>query len=190
MPPPVGRDFEAIRRQLTEWFPAVLPQSASHVEVGEIGGPGGTGFSSDTLIFDLRYRDGSASVERGIVARIKPSGFQLFPDYDLPAQYGVMKALQGTGVPVPTMLWEERTGDVIGDPFYLMEKVEGQCPADNPPFTAEGWVKEMSAEEQTTLWTGYLDTLVKIHALDPVELKLDFLPFRKWWCLRALWRVG
>lgn len=175
MPPPVGRDLEQIRAQLGAWFASVLPAGASEIDLGEIGGPGGTGFSSDTLIFDLRYWANSEIVERGLVARIKPSGFQLFPDYDLPAQYSVMKALQGSGVPVPTMLWEERTGSVIGDPFYVMEKVDGLCPADNPPFTAEGWLKEMSADDQTTLWTGYIDILAKIHALDPVELKLDFL---------------
>ncbi|MBW2724895.1 MAG: phosphotransferase family protein [Deltaproteobacteria bacterium] len=175
MPAPVGRDLEQIRTQLEAWFPTVLPDDVRDVEVGEIGGPGGTGFSSDTLIFDLRYLRAGTLVEQGLVARIKPSGYQLFPDYDLPAQYGVMKALQDTEIPVPKMLWEERSGDVVGDAFYVMEKIEGTCPADNPPYTAEGWLKEMSAEDQRTLWHGYVDILAKIHALDPVELKLDFL---------------
>jgi len=90
MPAPVGRDLEQLRTQLEAWFPTVLPDDAREVEVGEIGGPGGTGFSSDTLIFDLRYQSAGTVVERGLVARIKPSGYQLFPEYDLPAQYGVM----------------------------------------------------------------------------------------------------
>lgn len=175
MPAPVGRDLEQIRAQLEAWFSSVLPDDASQVEVGEVGGPGGTGFSSDTLIFDLRYRSGGADFERGLVARIQPSGYQLFPEYDLPAQYGVMKALGDTDVPVPTMLWQERAGDVIGDAFYVMEKVAGLCPADNPPYTAEGWLKQMSREDQQILWQGYLEILAKVHALDPVELKLDFL---------------
>lgn len=175
MPAPIGRDLEAIRRRLEAWFASVLPADASGIEVGEVGGPGGTGFSSDTLIFDLCYRSGGVNVERGLVARIKPSGFQLFPEYDLPSQYAVMHALRDSGIPVPAMLWEERTGDAIGDPFYVMEKNDGLCPADNPPYTAEGWLKQMSREDQSTLWNGYIDILVKIHALDPAELKLDFL---------------
>ena len=175
MPAPVGRDLEKIRSQLRDWFPSVLPDDASDVSLGMIGGPGGTGFSSETLIFDLRYREAGRMVERGLVARIEPSGFQLFPEYDLPAQYAVMRALRDTRIPVPEMLWEERTGDVIGDPFYLMTKVEGQCPADRPPYTAEGWVKALPADQQARLWDGYLDILIDIHALDPVELKLDFL---------------
>ncbi len=175
MPAPIGRDLAKTRKQLQAWFPGVLPDDASDVEVGEVTGPGGTGFSSDTLIFELRYRSAGESIERGYVARVHPSGFQLFPEYDLPAQFGVMKALWNTPVPVPQMLYEERSGDVIGQPFYLMSKVDGQCPADNPPYTAEGWVKDLSEADQRTLWDGYLDILVEIHALDPVELKLDFL---------------
>lgn len=175
MPAPVGRDFEKIRSQLEGWFASVLPADAQEIRVGEVGGPGGTGFSSDTLIFDLSYRSGGAPVERGLVVRIKPSGFQLFPEYDLPAQYGVMKALGPTSIPVPTMLWEESSSDVIGDPFYVMEKIDGQCPGDSPPYTAEGWLKEMGAGDQSILWNGYVDILADIHALDPVELKLDFL---------------
>ncbi len=175
MPAPVGRDLGKFRTQLEAWFPTVLPDDASHVKVGEIGGPGGTGFSSDTVIFDLDYRSDGRDVHRGLVVRIQPTGFQIFPEYDLPAQYNVMKALRDTDVPVPTMLWQELTGDVIGSTFYVMEKIEGLCPADNPSYTVEGWLKEMSAEGQAELWQGYIETLAKVHALDPVELKLDFL---------------
>ncbi len=171
MPAPVGRDLGKFRTQLEAWFPTVLPDDASHVKVGEIGGPGGTGFSSDTVIFDLDYRSDGRDVHRGLVVRIQPTGFQIFPEYDLPAQYNVMKALRDTAVPVPTMLWQELTGDVIGSTFYVMEKIEGLCPADNPSYTVEGWLKEMSAEGQAELWQGYIETLAKVHALDPVELK-------------------
>ena len=133
MPAPLGRDLEQLRSRLESWFASVLPDDASGIEVGEVGGPGGTGFSSDTLIFDLRYRSGGEDHTRGLVARIKPSGFHLFPEYDLPSQYGIMHALRNTEIPVPTMLWEERTGDAIGDPFYVMEKIDGLCPRTTLP---------------------------------------------------------
>ncbi|MDP6978570.1 MAG: phosphotransferase family protein [Myxococcota bacterium] len=175
MPAPIGRDLEQTRAQLQDWIPAVLPDDATDVNVGPLAGPGATGFSSDTLIFDLSYRSDGMYIERGLVARIHPSGFQLFPEYDLPAQFGVMKALWDTRVPVPEMLYEQRTGDVIGQPFYLMGRVPGQCPADNPPYTAEGWVKELSEADQRSMWDGYVDILVEIHALDPAKLGLDFL---------------
>jgi aminoglycoside phosphotransferase (APT) family kinase protein len=170
----VGRDLELTRKQLSEWFSGLLPD-ARNVEIGALAGPGGTGFSSDTLIFDLSYTESGRSRERGLVIRIQPTGFQLFPEYDLPAQYQIMKALGPTDVPVPTMLWEERTGDVIGAEFYVMERVTGEAPADNPPYTAEGFVKDMTAAEQAELWNSYLQTLAAIHRLDPYALGLGNL---------------
>ncbi|MFP8881546.1 MAG: phosphotransferase family protein [Myxococcota bacterium] len=174
MPAPVGRDLELMRKRLVEWFGGLLP-AARDLEIGELTGPGATGFSSDTLIFDLTYTETGRSVSRGLVARIQPSGFQVFPEYDLPAQYEIMKALEATDVAVPKMLWEEWTGDVIGDAFYVMERVDGNTPADNPPYTAEGFLKEMSPRDQSTLWRGYIETLAAIHRLDPFELGLGGL---------------
>lgn len=174
MPAPVGRDLELTRKRLVEWFGGLLPE-ARDLAIGALTGPGATGFSSDTLIFDLTYRQSGHPISRGLVARIQPSGFQLFPEYDLPAQYGIMKALAETDVAVPKMLWEDWTGDVIGDAFYVMERIDGQTPADNPPYTAEGFLKEMSPADQSTLWRGYIETLAAIHRLDPFELGLGGL---------------
>lgn len=174
MPAPVGRDLEKTSAQLLSWLAARL-EEASDLEIGELTGPGSTGFSSDTLLFDLSYRREGQRETRGLVARIKPTGFQLFPEYDLEAQFKIMDALGPTDVAVPRMLFEERSGDVIGAPFYLMERIEGKAPADNPPYTAEGWLLEMSAKEQSALWHGYVSSLAAIHRLDPTLLGLDFL---------------
>jgi aminoglycoside phosphotransferase (APT) family kinase protein len=174
MPAPVGRDLEATRLQLEGWFAKRIPE-AREIELGELSGPGSTGFSSDTLIFDLHYKEASEAITRGLVVRIHPSGFQLFPDYDLPAQYRVMKSLEDSDVVVPKMLWEEHSAELLGSPFYVMEKVEGHAPSDNPPYTAKGWLREMGSEDQSRLWSGYIDTLVAVHRLDPYELGLDFL---------------
>lgn len=170
----MGRDLELTRRQLARWFEQKLP-GARDVAVGPLSGPGGTGFSSDTLIFDLTWTEGGQPRERGIVIRIQPTGFQLFPEYDLRAQYQIMKALGPTDVPVPTMLWEERDDAAIGAAFYVMERVVGEAPADNPPYTAEGFLKEMAPAQQRELWMSYLEALAAIHRLDPIALGLGNL---------------
>lgn len=174
MPAPVGRDLELTRAQLLGWFENALPD-ASDVEVGELTGPGGTGFSSDTLLFDLTYREAAECFTIGLVARIHPTGFQLFPEYDLPAQYRIMAALAESDVKVPKMLWEEPTGDVIGSPFYVMEQIQGEAPADNPPYTAEGWLKDLAPKAQSRLWLDYVETLAAVHRVDPFRLGLGFL---------------
>jgi aminoglycoside phosphotransferase (APT) family kinase protein len=73
------------------------------------------------------------------------------------------------------MYWQEQTGEVIGAPFYLMEKMEGRVPADSPSYNAEGWMTELQPADREAMWQSYLETLVRIHQLDPAELGLGFL---------------
>ena len=132
MPAPIGRDLELTRKQLAHWLPGVL-SDATNIEVGELSGPGATGFSSDTLLCDIAFRRDGRPETLGVAIRIHPREPTVFPEYDLPMQFAVMGALAETAVPVPQMLWQERTGDVIGDAFYVMSKIEGQALSDNPP---------------------------------------------------------
>jgi aminoglycoside phosphotransferase (APT) family kinase protein len=180
MPAPVGRDFEQTRHQLQAWLPELLrahwDDEVSDVRVGELAGPEATGFSSDTLMFDVSFRTSRAGEQAlGLVARILPQRMFLFPEYDLPAQFRILRALEPTEIAVPTAYWEEPSGDVIGAPFYLMGRVEGRIPADNPPYNAAGWVTELSPEDRAAMWRSYLETLVALRALDPTALGLGFL---------------
>ena len=174
MPAPIGRDLELTRKQLAHWLPGVL-SDATNIEVGELSGPGATGFSSDTLLCDIAFRRDGRPETLGVAIRIHPREPTVFPEYDLPMQFAVMGALAETAVPVPQMLWQERTGDVIGDAFYVMSKIEGQALSDNPPYNSEGWVTEVTPDERSCMWRSYLESLAAIHALDPIELGLGFL---------------
>ncbi len=177
MPAPLGRDLELTRKQLAEWLPSVLTD-ATDIEIGELSGPGATGFSSDTLLCDIRYQPKASDAgptTLGVAIRIHPKKPFVFPEYDLPMQFRVMRALAETKILVPEMLWEERSGDVIGDAFYVMSKIEGLAPSDNPPYNTEGWVTQLTSPERARMWRSYLETLADIHALDPVALGLSFL---------------
>jgi aminoglycoside phosphotransferase (APT) family kinase protein len=174
MPAPIGRDLELTRKQLQQWLPGVMPD-ASKIEVGELSGPGATGFSSDTLLCDIDYQREGRAHQLGVAIRIHPREPYLFPEYDLPMQFRVMGALADTAIPVPEMLWQEQTGDVLGDAFYVMSKIEGRALADNPPYNSAGWVTELTPPERARMWRSYLETMAAIHALDPVELGLSFL---------------
>ena len=165
MPAPEPRDLELTRKQLLEWLPARLP-GASHLRVENLKGPEATGFSSDTVMFDVRYREGGRERELGLVARIRPTFFQVFPEYDLARQFRVMKLLEPTPVPVPSVYWEEPSDGVLGSNFYVMAFVPGRIPTDNPPYHLGGWVSEVSPEEREALWWDGLRTLAAIHKLD------------------------
>jgi aminoglycoside phosphotransferase (APT) family kinase protein len=111
-----------------------------------------------------------------MVARVQPDGPGVFPTCDLGKEAAVMRALAvGTPVATPTVLFHETDPSILGSPFLVMERVAGRVPADDPPFTAAGWVLELSPTERARLWENGLVTVGQIHDADWRSLGLEFL---------------
>jgi aminoglycoside phosphotransferase (APT) family kinase protein len=175
MPGPKERNLEETGEQLVGWLAKRMPE-ASELEVGGLGGPATTGFSNDTLLFDVSWKEAGEHKSQGLVARIKPTGYQIFPEYDLSVQYRIMKILgEQTSIPVPRMYWMEEDDSLLGAPFYVMEQVEGRIPTDNPPYHAGGWMHEVEPREREAIWWSGFDTMAELHHLDWRKLGLDFL---------------
>lgn len=175
MPEPRGRDLEATREALAPWLRARLP-GRPKVELSALSGPSDTGFSSDTLLFDARISEGGRERVERLVARLEPRGFNVFPHYDVAAQFRILEILGArTDVPVPRARWLETDESVLGVPFYVMDRVEGVVPTDNPPMHVGGWVPGLSEEERERLWWNGVEVLARIHRLDPFALGLDFV---------------
>jgi len=60
-------------------------------------------------------------------------------------------------------------------PFFTMDPVEGQVPADNLPYTLEGWVIEGTPEQQARMWWSGIDALAAVHRVDWTALGLGWL---------------
>ncbi len=173
MPAP-RRDLDLTRRQLTAWLRTKLPD-ARELAIDEVRGPSETGFSSDTLMFDARWLDGAGARHERLVARFKPSGDTVFPHYDMSLQYRVMKTLGDTDVPVPRMRWFEADEALLGAPFYVMDRVDGRVPTDNPPYHVGGWLHDLAPAEREALWWSGLDAMARVHRLDWRALGFSFL---------------
>jgi aminoglycoside phosphotransferase (APT) family kinase protein len=175
MPTPWERDLVLARQRLTEWMQRMLP-GASGVELSELIAPQSSGFSNETLLFSARWRDGGRERTEKLVVRIQPTGYQVFPEYDMRKQFECMRLLAATDVPVPRVFWlEERDTGLFGAPFYVMGQVEGQAASDNPPYTAAGWIHEAKPADQARIWQGGIDAIAKIVRLDWRELGFGFL---------------
>lgn len=173
MPVP-RRDLELTRKRLTEWLATKLPD-ADDIRVSPLTGPGATGFSSDTLMFDLAWTEGGRERRDELVVRTKPTGFQVFPEYDLGQQFEIMRILGQTDVPVPRVFWMEEDESILDAPFYVMQRVSGQIPPDHPTYHTEGWVKEIPPEDRAAIWWDGLEALIRIHRLDWRTLGFGFL---------------
>src|ERR1700694_2775245 len=163
---PEQRDPPVTRSQLTKWLAQKLPGSRQ-VWVSEISGPGATGFSNETILFDARWADNAGQHQESLVARVKPSKYSIFLDPQFEEQYKVMDLLvRHTEIPLPPTYWYEADEWVLGSPFYVMAKVDGLIPADIPPYTIDGWVHEATpAQREKMYWSG-LGAMSQIHMVD------------------------
>jgi aminoglycoside phosphotransferase (APT) family kinase protein len=115
--------------------------------------------------------------EQRLVVRVAPTKHLLFLNASFDTQYRVMHTLAegGAGVPLPKLGWFEEDPQYLGVPFFTMDHVEGDVPADNLPYTMDGWVLEATPEQQSKMWWSGIDALSAVHHADWRELGLDWL---------------
>jgi aminoglycoside phosphotransferase (APT) family kinase protein/putative sterol carrier protein len=141
------------------------------VEISALRKPS-AGVSNETVLFDARV--GSGPTEH-LVARLTPAGPAVFPEYDLARQYRVMECLAESGVPVPPLVGWEADASVLGSPFYVMRKIDGEIPSEVPPYHAFGHCLALSPARRAAMWWSGIETLARIHRLDWRRLGLGFL---------------
>ena len=170
------RDLDETAAKLIEWLSPKLSVPAGDIRIEDLDAPLGTGFSSDTLLFDLVYAKDGQEHREGMVARLEPEEYIVFPTYDIAFQVRVLQMLEDTDVPVPRVRWFEPDASVLGVPFYLMDRIVGNVPSDNPPMHEEGWIAdELSEAERTAVWWNGFEAMCKVHRLDWKGLGFDFM---------------
>ena len=160
---------------LRAWFDRV--RGFGDVEIAHVSIPGGTGFSNETILFDATWSDGGVAEKHELVARVAPSSYQVFPDDTFVLQFHVMRALDATDLPVPAVHWFEPDEAWFGQPFWIMARVRGDIPTDNPPYACAGWLADATPAEQTRAWVSGIEAMAAVHnlpldALSPVAQHL------------------
>jgi aminoglycoside phosphotransferase (APT) family kinase protein len=174
VPVPDQRDPEITRTQLEDWLRGRLP-GASEVTVSKVQTPTTNGFSAETLLFDAQWQADGVLRRDSYVAKVAPTGHQIFPEPRFGEQHRLLTILAHTPVEVPAVHWYESGPAVLGAPFYVMSKVEGQAPTDMPPYHTDGWVTEVSPQIRESIWWSGVEVLAQIHSLDVDALGLGFV---------------
>jgi aminoglycoside phosphotransferase (APT) family kinase protein len=101
----------------------------------------------------------------------------VFPTYDLERQFRAIRlAGELTDVPVPKTWWCESDVGVLGTPFFVMSRVEGEPPPDVMPYNfGDSWLFEASAADQRRLVESTVDVIAALHAIDRPQERFDFL---------------
>ena len=105
---------------------------------------------------------------RSVILRRPPLGHVLPTAHDMVREHTVMSALAGTPVPVPRMLHLCTNPDVLGQPFYVMELVEGHICRDTLPA---GYADQ--PEQRRAIGEGLVQVLADLHAVDPADVGLE-----------------
>ena len=114
---------------------------------------------------NLTYRVDSPA--GSAVLRRPPLGHVLPTAHDMVREHTVMSALAGTAVPVPTMLHLCTDADVLGQPFYVMERVEGHvCREDLPAGYAD------EPDQRRAVGEALVEVLADLHAVVPGDVGL------------------
>ena len=80
-----------------------------------------------------------------------------------------------TKIPVPKTLWLEKSHDVLGVPFFVMEKIAGRVPADIPPYVFGGWLLEAEKKERSQLEKSAVNVIAQISQIDLSNIDTSFL---------------
>ena len=125
---------------------------------------------------DVRRTEGGMSnptyfLRRGAweaVLRKQPGSVLLKSAHAIDREYRVLRALQGSGVPVPQTLHYCNDASVLGTPFYLMERLHGRI---FHAYSTPG----LGRDERSALFDAMGATMAAIHRLDPAAVGLaDF----------------
>ena len=159
------RDFEAARRVLLEWMAARLPQ-AGELRIGPIQTPTGTGVANETLLFDASWAEGGTRVDTGFAARLGTTD-PLWMDHDVSRQYQMYQVLADVpGLPIPRPVGYEADPGVLGTPFFVAQRIEGQVPPDRPHFTKDGFVAQATPRQRRDMWEDAVRHLARLHRVD------------------------
>ncbi len=147
-----GLDLAALRTWLDAEVPGEFP--------GDLAATLITGGKSN-LTYTVTNGD------REVIVRRPPLGHVLATAHDMGREHRIMAALADTTVPVPRMIAHCADADVIGAPFYVMEKMSGTA------FQRAAGLEELGPDRVRAISERLVDTLVDLHAVDYAAVGLS-----------------
>jgi len=147
-----GLDLDAFRR----WYDGVRP--------GEITGPlSGELVAGGKSNLTYVVTDGSADW----IVRRPPLGHVQATAHDMGREFTVMSALADTEVPVPRTFAHCADPDVLGAPFYVMERIDGVALRRATELESRG------QDRTATIVGDLVGVLARLHAVDPGQVGLE-----------------
>jgi aminoglycoside phosphotransferase (APT) family kinase protein len=130
------------------------------------------GWSHQIYVFNANWNENGGETTRGMCLRKDPGAGLLRELSSLKQQYRVLQALEATTLPTPRVYWYEEDPKLLGGPFFIMEKIEGEVPN---PWSRAGKEAYAEAARRGKLPWSFVETLAALHNLGWRGAKLEFL---------------
>lgn len=157
------QDLQGMKQRLEAHLKSRYPkrQELKVTELEQLSG----GLSYETYLFTTSWKGARGPRSETLILRMEPEEGPT-PPYDIRPQYFLMKKAHGTDVLVPKARWLETNSKVLGKPFMVMEKIEGER------FDVD---YGEHPEHRPQLRKDFLEQAVNIHKLDWKALGLSIL---------------
>ena len=127
--------------------------------------PGGA--SREIWSFDCAMERGGETARRAMVLRRDPGAHNISTNRR--HEFMVIRAAFEERIPVPEVFWVSEDPAVLGSAFFIMERIDGET-------LARRLLRDDTyARAREVMPLQLADILAKIHRIDPVKHKLDFL---------------
>jgi len=153
-------DLTELRAKLGGWLQQKMPE-ARDLALEDLE-RSGAGFANVSIPFTLHWREAGRERTAGMLFRGAGISEPVYPDFKLDRQFRVMRCLQDTAVPVPRVHWMERDEGLLGFPFYLMSRIDGDVPSEFPPYHSFGICRDATPEERARMWWGTLEAMAGV----------------------------
>jgi len=155
-------DPGTLRGMLSAWAQSALADRAPVIIRRVESAPGGA--SSETYLIDAAT--GPDRSPGAWVLRVEPRGHQVYEDPSVERQYRVIRALsEHTDLPVPAAIALETEADVLGAPFFLMQRANGAAPPND--YHRQGLLASAAPAERERMWRESVALLARLHSVEP-----------------------
>jgi len=191
MPVAGAHDPAELKALLEPWITTVSGSNTPAV-VTDVEVPQANGFSNETFLLNAQWSENGEPVSAELVLRSQAPEHQMFPIVDLLSQqYRTMGLLfEHTDIPVPRVRWAEADISVLGQPFFLMDRLRGDVPGDNPPYLRDSFVIDMDPATRRTWSENALDALTSVGQVAWRELGFEYLNLTQFGALGPQQRLG
>jgi aminoglycoside phosphotransferase (APT) family kinase protein len=163
--------LEELAQRLAAYIEARTPAEGRTLVEGLDRLPGGSSREMYRFRLSRLGADGRPGPSRRLILRKDPPGQGLVSLSERRMEFGVIEALQGSGVPVPEVFWLEEDPRHLGAPFFVLAEITG-CETNGALFATPAY-RELRASVAEDKWS----ILGRLAGLDPGPLGIaDLLP--------------